>query len=158
MSSRIPQSSLAANTTSLRFTPTMGNLFGGLSFNLTRVTAERPPGISFHDCWNHPGSRKQTLTLHLNVENIFHKPTSQLTVALTLQHLFGFPERKHASCFSLTFDSLWAETAHQVAYYVLQKKLFRDSKDQKGKQNPPRRHCLEIDSCYCAVPSGAFAM
>lgn len=38
----------------------------------------------------------------------------QLTVALTLQHVFAFPGRKHASCSSPTFDSLKSVTAHQL--------------------------------------------
>lgn len=36
------------------------------------------------------------------------------------------------------------------------KKSSQPPKEQGGK-NLPKRHCLEIDSCYCAVPSGVFA-
>lgn len=53
----------------------------------------------------------------------------QLTVALSPQHLFGFPRRKHASCSTVTFDSLRSETAHQLPYYVL--------KEKNKKKDPP---------------------
>lgn len=45
------------------FRPTMRNVFGGLSFNLTTVAAERAPGTSSHDCCNHSGARTGNLNL-----------------------------------------------------------------------------------------------
>lgn len=72
----------------------------------------------------------------------------------TLWNHLAYPQRTHASCSAVTFDSLWSETAHQFAYYVL-KNHPRIPKSRR--ENPPKRQRLEIDSCYCAVPSAAFA-
>lgn len=55
----IPQPQLGPNTTFLRFRPTMRNVFGGLSFNLTRVAAEGAPGTSSHDCYDRSGGRRE---------------------------------------------------------------------------------------------------
>lgn len=41
----------------------MRNVFGGLSFNLTRVAAEGAPGTSSHDCYDRSGGRRGNLNL-----------------------------------------------------------------------------------------------
>lgn len=109
----------------------MRNAFGGLSFNLSRVAAEGAPGTASRDCYNHSGGRRGNLNLaHTRVCYISStaqhtaavcRGVLQLTVALSLQHLFGFPRRKHASCSTVTFDSLRSERTHQLPYYVLKK-------------------------------------
>lgn len=174
----IPQPQLGPNTTFLRFRPTMRNVFGGLSFNLTRVAAEGAPGTSSHDCYDRSGGRRGETSTWCRTYQCVQSPTaapSPLCACAPVcvlftgvfvcfaadccsrapQHLSGFPGRKHASCSTVTFDSLRSETAHQFAYYVL--KNPPSVPKSKGGKNPLKRQCLEIDSCYCAVPSGAFA-
>lgn len=41
----------------------MRNVFGGLTFNLTRVAAEGAPGTSSHDCYDHLSGRRGNLNL-----------------------------------------------------------------------------------------------
>ena len=104
----------------------MRNVFGGLSFNLTRVAAEGAPGTSSHDCYHHSGGRRGNLSLvpYISMCKILILRVClctclcvlQLTVAPAPWNLSG---RKHASCSAVTFDSLRSETAHQFAYYVL---------------------------------------
>lgn len=72
----IPQPQLGPNTTFLRFRPTMRNVFGGLSFNLTRVAAEGAPGTSSHDCYDRSGGRRgENLNLvpHISVCTISYR-------------------------------------------------------------------------------------
>lgn len=149
----------------------MRNVFGGLSFNLSRVAAEGAPGTASRDCCNHSGGRRGNLNLAhtrmCNISSTAQHPAAvcrgvlQLTVALSPQHLFGVPGRKHASCSTVTFDSLRSETAHQRPYYVLKKDPPSIPKSKGGGVvvvgGESKRRCLEIDSCYCAVPSGTFA-
>lgn len=54
---------------------------------------------------------------------------------------------------NIWFITIWNSTSVRL---LCLKKSSQRPKEQGGK-NPPKRHCLEIDSCYCAVPSGAFA-
>lgn len=57
---------------------------------------------------------------------------------------------------NIWFITIWNSTSVRL---LCLKKSSQRPKEQGGgkKKNPPKRHCLEIDSCYCAVPSGAFA-
>lgn len=122
----------------------MRNVFGGLSFNLSRVAAEGAPGTASRDCSNHSGGRRGNLNLAntrmCNISSTAQhtaavwRGASQLTVARSPQHLFGFPRRKHASCSTVTFDSLRSETAHQLPLLCLKKKkLLPASRRARGE-------------------------
>lgn len=54
---------------------------------------------------------------------------------------------------NIWFITIWNSTSVRL---LCLKKSSQRPKEQGGK-NPLKRRCLEIDSCYCAVPSGAFA-
>lgn len=144
----------------------MRNVFGGLSFNLSRVAAEGAPGTASRDCYNHSGGRRGNLNLaHTPMCNISStaqhtaavcRGVLQLTVAPSPQHLFGFPRRKHASCSTVTFDSLRSETAHQPPYYVLKKDPPSIPKSKGGKN--PRGAALKLTAvillCHLACLPG----
>lgn len=144
----------------------MRNVFGGLSFNLSRVAAEGAPGTASRDCYDHSGGRRGNLNLaHTRMCNIsstarhtagVYPGVLQLTVALSPQHLSGFPRRKHASCSTVTFDSLRSETAHQLAYYVL-KKILPASQSARGERIQealPWNWQLLLCSAICHVCQG----
>lgn len=130
----------------------MRSIFGGLSFNLNRVAAEGAPGTASRDCHNHSGGRRgnlnQARTPMCNISSTAQHTAAvcrgvlQLTVALSPQHLFGFPRRKRASCSTVTFDSLRCETAHQLPYYVLKKDPLSIPKSKGGKN--PRGAALKL--------------
>lgn len=174
MSGTIPQPPLGPNTTFLHFRPTMRNVFGGLSFNLTRVAAEGAPGTSSHDCYNHSGAKRGNLNLvpYISMCKISSSAPSQVVCVCAFicsvwcaaagcrTHLvtpLWFP--REATRFLLLsniwFITIWNSTSVRL---LCLKKFSQNPKEQGGEKNPPKRHCLEIDSCYCGVPSGAFAM
>lgn len=144
----------------------MRNVFGGLSFNLSRVAAEGAPGTASHGCYDHSGGSRGNLNLaHARMCNISSTARHtagvcpgvlQLTVALSPQHLsrFSTEETRVLLCCDIWFITIWNSTSARLLCLKKEPPSIPKSKGGKNPRGAALKLTAVIVLCHLACLPG----